>query len=141
MNRLLFMLCCGGLCAVIATGCEQGGPKMVQIEGKVTYKGKPVPRGTLSLFAETKKGNQSMEVPIGIIEDGYYHVKTRTKDGATPGWYQVSVNAAKQINPKDPYFTDWLVPEKYSNPKTSKLEMEVVENPAPGKYDINIESK
>jgi hypothetical protein len=141
MNRLLFMFCCGGLCAVIATGCEQSGPKMVQIEGKVTYKGQPVPRGTVSLYAETKKGNQSMEVPIGIIEDGFYHVMTRTKEGATPGWYQVAVNAAKQIDPKNPYFTDWLVPEKYSNPKTSKLEMEVVENPPPGKYDINIEPK
>jgi hypothetical protein len=139
--RLLCLVCCCGLLAAAVTGCEQSGPKMVQVEGKVTYKGKPVPRGTVSFFAEQKKGNQSMEVPIGTIEDGEYHVTTRTKEGITPGWYHVTVNAAKQIDPKNPYFTDWLVPEKYSNPKTSKLELEVVENPQPGAYDIHIESK
>jgi hypothetical protein len=139
VRRLLFLLCCGGLIAALVAGCEQSGPKMVQVEGKVTYKGKPVPRGYVSFFA--KKGNPSMEVPIGPIEDGEYQVKTRTKDGMTPGRYQVAVNAAKQIDPKNPYFTDWLVPEKYSNPKTSKLEVEVVENPQPGAYDIHIEPK
>src|SRR5690242_4770699 len=70
VRRLLFLLCCGGLVAALTTGCEQGGPKMVQVEGKVTYKGQPVPRGYVSFFA--KKGNPSMEVPIGPIEDGEY---------------------------------------------------------------------
>jgi hypothetical protein len=140
-TRLLFLVCCSGLFAVLVSGCEQSGPKMIQVEGKVTYKGKPVPRGYVSFYAEPKKGNQSMEVPIGIIEDGEYHVMTRTKEGMTPGWYKVTVNAAKQIDPENPYFTEWLVPEKYSLDKTSKIEVEVVEKPAAGAYDIHIEPK
>ena len=114
---------------------------MVQVEGKVTYKGKPVPRGTVSFYGDQKKGNSSQEVPIGTIEDGEYHVITRTKEVITPGWYHVTVNAAKQIDPKNPYFTDWLVPEKYSNYKTSKLEIEVRDNAPPSAYDIHIEPK
>jgi hypothetical protein len=139
VSRFLFLSC--GLFAVSLLGCEKSGPKMVPVEGKVTYKGKPVPRGSVSFFANNKKGNQSMEVPIGTIEDGTYHVITRITEGMTPGWYNVAVNAAKQIDPKNPYFTEWLVPEKYSNPKTSKLELQIVENPAPGAYDINLDSK
>src|SRR5262249_12029735 len=138
---LLFFVCCGGVFAMSAIGCEKSSSKLVQVEGKVTFRGQPVPRGFVTFFAEPKKGNQSQEVPIGNIEDGEYHVVTRTTDGMTPGWYNVAVNAAKQIDPKNPYFTDWLVPEKYSNPKTSKLEIQVVEKPAPGAYDINIEPK
>jgi hypothetical protein len=141
VTRLLVLICGAGLFAAFTAGCEQSGPKMVQVEGKVTYKGKPVPRGYVSFYADSKKGNQSMEVPIGIIEDGDYHVVTRTKGGITPGWYQIAVNAAKQIDPKNPYFTDWLVPEKYSNSKTSKLQIEVLENAPPGAYDIHIEPK
>lgn len=141
LRAVLFLLCACAILAVSTTGCENSGPKMVQVEGKVTYKGKPVPRGSVSFYAEPKKGNESKELPIGIIEDGNYRVVTRVKDGLTPGWYHVAVNAAKQIDPKNPYFTEWLVPEKYSNPKTSKIEIEVVENPAPGAYDINLESK
>jgi len=140
-SRKTVLVCIGGLLALSAIGCEKGGPKMIQVEGKVTYKGKPVPRGTVSFFANQKKGNESMEMPIGVIEDGTYHVVTRITDGMTPGWYHVAVNAAKQIDPKNPYFTEWLVPEKYSNPKTSRLEMQIVENPAPGAYDINLEPK
>jgi hypothetical protein len=141
MNWRLCHFCCGGLLALCAIGCDNSGPKMVQVEGKVTYKGKPVPRGSVSFFAEPKKGNLSKEMPLGAIEDGYYRAFTRTKEGMTPGWYHVTVNAAKQVDMKNPYFTEWLVPEKYSNPKTSKLEKEIVENPAPGAYDINIEPK
>jgi hypothetical protein len=141
LNQVLFLFCGCGLLAFGAVGCEKSGPKMVQVEGKVTYKGKPVPRGTVSFFANQKKGNQSMEMPIGTIEDGTYKVVTRITNGMTPGWYHVAVNAAKQIDPKNPYFTEWLVPEKYSNPKTSKLEMQIAENPAPGAYDINLEPK
>jgi hypothetical protein len=141
LNPLLFLFCCGCLFAVAAAGCQKSGPKMVQVEGKVTLGGKPVPRGWVTFHPDAKKGNQSMEVPNGTIEDGDYHVITRVNEGITPGWYHVAVNAAEQIDPKNPYINKWLVPEKYANPKTSKLQMQVVENPAPGAYDINLEPK
>jgi hypothetical protein len=139
LNPLLPLLSCICLLAMTAAGCEKSGPKMVQVEGKVTYQGKPVPRGYVSFYPDAKKGNKSMEVPNGTIDEGSYHMVTRVHDGLTPGWYTVAVSAAEQIDPKNPYFTKWLVPDKYANPKTSKLQMEVVDNPAPGAYDINLE--
>jgi hypothetical protein len=139
LNLLRWLLCCGCLFAVTATGCEKSGPKMVTVEGKVSYQGKPVPRGYVSFYPDKNKGNQSMEVPNGPIEDGNYHVKTRVHEGMTPGWYNVAVSAAEQIDPKNPYFTKWLVPDKYADSKRSKLQIEVVENPPPSHYDINIE--
>ena len=144
LYRLRVLFCIGGVLASSVIGCEKSGPKMIQVEGKVTYKGKPVPRGWVTFHPDAKKGNQSMEVPKGDIDpDGTYHVITRLAEGITPGWYHVAVNAADPIDPKNPYFNKdkWIVPEKYSNPKTSKLEMQIVENPAPGAYDINIEPK
>lgn len=135
------LICCGCLFAVAGPGCEKSGPKMYPVQGKVTYAGKPVPRGTVTFYPDKKKGNDSMELPIGAIEEGQYHLVTRTIDGATPGWYNAAVNAAEQIDLKNPYFTKWLVPPKYGDPKTAKLPFQVVENAAPGAYDIHLESK
>src|SRR5215472_12634471 len=45
LNRLLFFVCCGGVFAMSAIGCEKSSSKLVQVEGKVTFRGQPVPRG------------------------------------------------------------------------------------------------
>jgi hypothetical protein len=92
------------------------------------------------LFPDAQAGNQSNEEPRGNIEsDGSYRVQTHIKDGAPLGWYRVTVTAAEQIDPKNPYFTNWLIPTKYVDPKTSRLRYEVVENPSPGRYDIKLD--
>jgi hypothetical protein len=123
-------------------GCGGGGPKLIPVEGTVFYTGKPLAAGTVIFYPDTSKGNASKEEPRGSIDaQGHYEVMTGAKKGASPGWYKVAVNAAEQIDPKNPYFTKWLIPERYIDHRTSKLTVEIVENPAPGAYDFKLEAK
>ncbi len=141
LKRLLLM-CCGCTLAVTVAGCGKGDPKLVQVEGKVTVGSKPLTTGTVTFYPDATKGNQSKEVPLGAIDaEGNYRLITRINEGVTPGWYNVAVTAAEQIDPKNPYFTDWLIPQKYIDPKKSNLRFEVVQNPLPGAYDIKLEPK
>ena len=127
--------------ALASAGCGPGLPVLVPVRGKVTLpSGTPVHNGSVTLHPDVTKGNKSKELPIGAIdEQGNFIVRTGAREGAPAGWYKVAIAAAEQIDPKNPYFTDWLIHEKYINPETSKLTAEVVENPAPGRYDFQVE--
>lgn len=71
------------LAALSAAGCGGGGSKddvpRVDLSGKVTYAGKPVPYGEMVFTPDTKKGNKG---PAGAatIKDGQY----RTQSGMGP---------------------------------------------------------
>ena|SRR5438105_3861191 len=135
---LLLLICCGFAFAV--AGCRKGDPKLVQVDGNVMVGNKPLTTGTVIFYPDATKGNTSREEPRSAIDaDGHYHLLTGLKEGVTPGWYKVTVTAAKQIDPKNPYFTDWLIPQKYIDPRTSKLQLDVVANPAPGAYNLTLE--
>jgi hypothetical protein len=134
----LLLICCG--LAFALTGCRKGDPKLVQVDGNVMVGTKPLTRGTVIFYPDAAKGNTSRDEPRGAIEpDGRYHLLTGLKEGVTPGWYKVAVTAAEQIDPKNFYVTKWLIPQKYIDPKTSKLQLEVVANPASGAYNLTLE--
>jgi hypothetical protein len=139
-GRPLVLLCC--LLTAGLAGCTRGGPVLVPVEGKVTLGGKPVPTGTVILYPDAARGNTSREEPRGDIDaEGNYRILTGNRKGVTPGWYKVAVTAADQIDPNNPYFTKWLVPERYIDPGTSKLELEVTPDPPPGAYDLKLQDK
>ena len=139
MFRLFLLLICCGL-AFALTGCRKGDSNVVPVDGNVMVGGKPLTTGTVIFYPDATKGNASREEPRGAIEpDGRYHLLTGLKEGVTPGWYKVAVTAAEQIDPKNYYVTHWLIPQKYIDPKTSKLQLEVVANPAPGAYNLTLE--
>ena len=128
--------------AVAAPGCGKGDPNLVQVEGNVMVGTKPLTTGTVIFHPDATKGNDSKDEPRSAIEtNGRYRLQNGVRQGITPGWYKVTVSAAKQIDQKDPYFTDWLIPVKYVDPKTSNLRLKVVANPAPGAYNIKLEPK
>jgi len=67
----VFVLCC-----LIFTGCggqSDDGPTRYQLEGTVTYDGKPVPKGEISFRPDSEAGNKG---PGGFanIEEGKFHV-------------------------------------------------------------------
>ena len=135
-------LFCGIAFILGLAGCGPKGPKLVQVGGKVTVGDKPVTNGTVIFYPDRARGNTSLEEPRGDIDaEGNYKLLTGAKSGAAAGWYKVAVTAAEKIDPNNPYFTKWLIPEKYIDPKTSKLEFEVVENPPAGAYDIKLSPK
>jgi hypothetical protein len=125
---------------LVAGGCDRG-PTLKRVRGKVTLAdGRPVHNGTVTLYPDAAKGNKSQELPVGQVdEQGVYTVMTGPREGAPPGWYRVAISAAEKMDPNNLYVTKWLIHEKYTNPETSRLTMEVVDKPEPGRYDFQVE--
>lgn len=121
------------------SGCGSSGPKLSPVEGKVTLMdGTAISYGHVILHADTSKGNTTKEVSQGTIKDGKYTIMTGARKGAPLGAYKVSIEAAKEVDEKNPYFTEWLADEKYVDPTRSGLTMEVVEKPDAGRYDFKL---
>jgi len=85
---------------VVVLGCggdESGLGRRYKVTGKVTYKGAPVPTGTVN-FLPTKPPPPDGRAAAGTIKDGYYSLSTTgNNDGALPGEYNVAI-VAKEID-------------------------------------------
>jgi hypothetical protein len=126
---------------LFVAGCG-GSSDLIEVKGRVLMGDKPVPKGHgyVIFHPDASKGNSSLEQAQGQIDqEGNYVLVTRENRGVAPGWYKVSVTLAEVIDPANPYVTKWLIPEKYIDPATSGLEVEVVPNPTPGAYDLKLE--
>jgi hypothetical protein len=139
--RFCVLLAAAFLITVAAIpGCGPAGTKLYPVQGKVTLNdGTPIKYGHIILHADTTKGNTTKEVSQGTIRNGEYTIMTGAREGAPAGAYRVSIEAADEVDEKNPYFTKWFADEKYVSPDTSKLTMEVVENPEPGRYDFKLD--
>ena len=131
--------------AICLAGCgknpgEEGD--RVPVTGKVTFAdGKPLTRGTVIYAPDTSKGNTSKHEPRGSIDgEGNYKVFTAANmEGALPGHYKISILADQDMDAKDPYARPpSLIDRKYNTSATSGLVVEVVKNPAPGRYDFKV---
>jgi len=136
-HRLIGSLAGLGLLAVLGCGGD-GLPRRYPVSGRVTYQGKPVPKGEVT-FSPTRDNGRTA---AGNIQgDGSYRLTTMNPgDGALPGRYRVSVTAvavdfsevettkggpplseeAEEILPRIHY-----APSRYENPDTSGLTAEV----------------
>jgi hypothetical protein len=114
-------------CVVASPGCGESGPTMGRVGGKVTYKGQPVPKGTIAFQATSPGGRNATGT---IAEDGTYTLQTENPgDGAIVGDYKVAVVARDDVIldyiPKKAPPPKRLTPEKYENPDTSGLTAKV----------------
>jgi hypothetical protein len=78
--------------AVVVLGCgdSSGLPPRHRVSGTVTYKDKPLERGTISFAPADEKGRAAG----GTIVDGRYSLTTQdSDDGALPGKYRVAIQA------------------------------------------------
>ena len=111
------------LVATLPIACGPGGPEKASVSGKVTYQGKPVPKGTISFVPVSTTGRSA----TGAIQpDGSYTLQTETpRDGAQLGDYFVTISAHDEpildYTPQKPVKPQLLAPAKYENPKTSDL--------------------
>lgn len=116
------------LLAVAAlTPAACGGSGLAGVSGTVTYRGKPVPKGTVT-FVSTTPGARNATGEIQ--EDGSYTLHTEQPgDGAAPGEYRVTLYAHDEpvldYTPRKPVPPKLLVPAKYENPETSGLKATV----------------
>jgi hypothetical protein len=141
--------------AMTAAGCGSGF-KTVPVAGKILVDGKPLTDAdaTIVFRPDPAKGNTlSMDFSGLADEQGNYTLYYESgKPGAAPGWYKVAVVATEPLNfrtgPDDmkkgkkiiagPPVRKPLIDRKYTLPTTSGIEIEVVEKPAPGAYDLQL---
>lgn len=87
--RLLFTSI-AALLLLVSAGCGSGTDQIqrYQIDGTVTFKGQPVPYGTITLMPDSEQGN-SGPGSIGIIEDGNFEIPAQ--QGIIGGSYLATI--------------------------------------------------
>jgi hypothetical protein len=123
--------------AVLACGCGDGSGKVLPVQGTVTLEKEPLAKGTITFHPDKSKGNNATVTPVGTIENGKYSLATRSKEGAPPGWYKVTITSTVPSNPKDEYSVPKsVISEKYNDPSKSGLTAEVKEGKST--YDFTV---
>lgn len=122
--------------AVLCVGCgSQGGAKLVSVGGTVLLDGEPVKQAALTFHHDDGSIAYAM-----TGNDGSFWMTTRSPaDGVVPGNHTVTVTLTTQEggvqanehgvedyhSPIRPLKTTYLVPKRYSDPKTSPLAFEI----------------
>lgn len=137
------------LTLVWVSGCRDSVGTLYPVRGKVLLSGKPIKpsRGYVMLKPDKTKGNETKFKPSGsITPDGTYEIYTKERQGAPPGWYKVVVTAQGE-RPKPTRgksnmrpIAKSLVPAKYGQKKTTPLSIEVVADPSPDAYDLDLKN-
>jgi len=107
-------------------GCGGSDRELVDVQGRVTYQGKPM-AGALLGFTPTEVGMGASQRPATAVtgEDGVYRLKAyRGEFGMPPGRYRVSV-LCYEGSMAEPETVRYLIPKKYSNADTSGLTADV----------------
>ena len=121
---LAFML----LLPLIFAGCGGTSDGPAAATGKVSYRGQPLPHGTIVFTPDAIRGGTGLPVRAEIQPDGSYRLKTTEAIGLPPGWYRVTVAAVDTASPAPgtPFSGPRsLLPVKYRDPEQSGLLCEV----------------
>jgi len=124
--------------AALCTASCTGGKRFYPVRGHVTVNGKPAEGVSIVLYLVDDTDKRPIQPSAIVQADGTFELKSfvlddRTlKDGAPPGQYQVSCvwyppDLQRYVNAMLP-LPDRLH-AKYSDPKTSGLKAEVLEQP------------
>lgn len=122
-SRADWLAVCGMLLAVGFTGCGRGGPQLVDVSGIVRWQGRPVPVGVVTLVPED--GSGGLRPAAGMIDaSGRYRlVAVPGQPGVLPGRYRVAVRAS--TGSPDEGGVSWLVPQRFADPVTSGLSIDI----------------
>lgn len=131
-TRLLALLQAVLLTLLLVPGCRRGPLPLTPVQGKVTYKGQPLPGGTIVFTPDSAKGPEGKVAASQIGADGSYSLLTGEGKGASPGRYRVTVVCLAHTNPPDEKerfkAPPSLLPEKYRDPVLSELSCEIKAN-------------
>jgi|LakMenE01Jun11ns_1017448.scaffolds.fasta_scaffold9904970_2 hypothetical protein len=74
------------------TACNQDKPKLVKVNGKITYNGQPLTAGSIN-FHPASTNTFTKDNPSSILqEDGSFNMKTFPYgDGVSPGEYKITL--------------------------------------------------
>ncbi len=132
------------LTVVVIVGCGRSRLDTVPVSGKVTYRGNPVPWGTVMFQPVDAKASRPALADINV--DGSYQVATLEHDkGLMVGEYKVSVYAEKvplfQPTAEQQVAAAKIklpTPPRYSNPETSGLTLTVSADDDGKMFDIEL---
>jgi hypothetical protein len=132
-------LCLSATLAILVGGCatDDPHPATVPVEGKVTYQGQPLTKGTVTFQPDGGRP------AVGEIQpDGTYRLSTfGDKDGAIPGNHKVMIVSNTGDPTKMPsspgYVTPkGLIPKKFADVNTSGLEAAVSKDKKAYDFDL-----
>ena len=130
------------LIPTLLVGC---GSSVVSVPGEVVLDGRPVEKATVMLLPRSKGG-----LPARGTSDAngqFTLVTEKVGEGVMPGEYDVTVTRVEvsglPTGPSRPVTggsvvrTKWIVPEKYSNPKTAGISVEVKSGMEPLRLELS----
>ncbi len=136
----------GAVALVTLAGCAKA-PRRVPASGSIELDGQPMKGGVIFLSPDTEKGNTARVSNSGKIQNGRFEIETAGIErndagrGVPVGWYKVFVRVnTPGERPKYPGLPEIDVDPMYLFPEKTPLAIEIVENPAPGAYDIKVTS-
>ena len=130
-KNLPTMMILAALLAGASSGCGAIGsgktPDLLPVKGKVTFKGKPLTKGTVTFepdgFGRPARGP--------LQADGSFVLSTlKEGDGVVPGEHRVSITGVEKSLAKDRAFT------KYASPNTSRLTAQVDRDHTDFSFDL-----
>jgi hypothetical protein len=127
---------------VLAAGGCGDGINRVPVGGTVLMEGEPLRgmKGAVTFLPDKARGNDSPHGAAGEIDpEGRYVLFTQGKPGAPPGHYKVLVSAVPPGAERDE--SGLAVHRRYLVESDTPLEMEVVPDPAPGRYDLKLTAR
>ncbi|HWL07423.1 MAG TPA: hypothetical protein VNQ76_03315, partial [Planctomicrobium sp.] len=121
MSRTIQSGCLIVILSGLLAGCgaKQDGPQRFSVSGTVTYKGEPIPRGTVTISPNMAKGNEG---PVGIAQiiNGKYDTNASGAKSPIAGELLIQVDGYGPANPNEevptPLFKSYVLemslPEK-----------------------------
>jgi len=126
------------VCSLLLAGCGKKATTLNQVTGKVLYKGSPLPGGLIVFSPDTARGESGRIAFSKIQSDGSYTLQTGDDNGATAGWYRVTVASLSGGTASFEHAPTSLIPDKYRDPQLSQLQCEVKTN-RDNHLDFNLE--
>lgn len=107
-------------------GCGGSDRDLIDVQGRVTYKGQPVARAILGFSPVDVRIGASQRPATAITDDqGIYRLKAyRDEFGMPPGTYRVSI-LCYEGSMAEPETVRYVVPKEYSDAETSGLTAEI----------------
>lgn len=119
-------------------GCGDSGPPLIPVQGKVFINGKPASEGGVTFRSAE---NQMVQLVGAIRSDGAYVMMHNRQEGAPQGQYIVTVLVTETAKTADGKYTGLpktISSQKFSDPATTPLKVEVKEGNAAESYDLQV---
>jgi hypothetical protein len=117
---------------VLCLGCDAAAPTTAVVRGRVTYRGAPLPTGSIVFVPDPDRGGSGPMSRGDVGADGTYRLRVCGDgggEGAAVGWHRVTIHAVEvartaTVGDLGPAPRS-LLPDHYRDPELSGLRREV----------------